>query len=186
VPRLIYSMSVSLDGYIKGADGSFDWSVPDAELHQFHNDRVRELGCHLLGRRLYETMLYWETVDADPSSGPIERDFASVWQNLPKVVFSSTLTEVEGRNMRLASDDVVSEVKRLKAEPGRDIEVGGAALAADCIRAGLVDEFQLFVNPVVVGGGTPFFPELEEPLPLELLETREFGSRVVYLRYAAR
>jgi dihydrofolate reductase len=183
VPRLIYSMSVSLDGYINGPDGTFDWSVPDEELHQFHNDRVRELGCHLLGRRLYETMVYWETVDRDPSIGPIEREFAAIWKALPKVVFSSTLDSVVG-NTRLASDDVVAEVKRLKAEPGEDLAVGGPTLAADCIRAGLVDEFQLFVSPVVVGGGTPFFPELERPLPLRLVETREFGARVVYLRYA--
>jgi dihydrofolate reductase len=173
-------MSVSLDGYINGPDETFDWSAPDEELHQFHNDQVREVGCHLLGRRLYETMLYWET--ADPSWGPVERDFASVWQPLPKVVFSSTLAEVEG-NARLASDDVVSEVQRLKAEPGADLAVGGATLAADCIRAGLVDDFRLFVCPVVAGGGTPYFPPLDEVLPLRLVEWRRFGSPVVYLRY---
>jgi dihydrofolate reductase len=176
-------MSVSLDGYINGPDGTFDWSVPDEEIHQFHNDRVAELGGHLLGRHLYETMVYWNTAGRDPSSGPIEREFASIWQELPKVVFSSTLTEVEGPNTRLASDDVVSEVRRLKAEPGPDLGVGGARLAAECIRAGLVDEFQPFVHPVIVGGGTPFLPELDEPQALELLDTREFSSRVVYLRY---
>src|SRR3954447_17971431 len=180
--KLIYSMGVSLDGFINGPDGTFDWSAPDEELHQFHNDRVRELGCHLLGRRLYETMLYWETADRDPTLGPVEREFTSIWLELPKVVFSSTLAEVVG-NTRLASDDVVAEVRRLKAEPGKDLGVGGAGLAADCIRAGLVDEFQAFVHPVVAGGGTPFFPPLDEVLPQRLLETQEFGSRVVYLRY---
>jgi dihydrofolate reductase len=181
--RLIYSMSVSLDGYINGPDGSFDWSVPDEELHQFHNDQVRELDCHLLGRRLYETMVYWETTGDDPSEGPVHNEFASIWQALPKLVFSSTLEEVQG-NTRLASDDVVSEVHRLKEEPGRDIAVGGAALAADCIRAGLVDDFRLFVLPVAVGGGTPFFPTgLDTPLRLRLIETREFKSPATYLRY---
>jgi dihydrofolate reductase len=175
-------MSMSLDGYIKGRDGSFDWSEPDDELHQFHNDRVRELGCHLLGRRLYETMLYWEPGGQDTSFGPVEREFAEIWRALPRVVFSSTLSGVEG-NARLVTDDVVSEVRRLKEEPGADLAVGGATLAGACVRAGLVDEFQLFVHPVVTGGGTPFFPELDEPQALELLETREFGSRVVYLRY---
>jgi dihydrofolate reductase len=181
--RLIYSMGVSLDGYINGPDGSFDWSVPDDELHQFHNDQVRELDCHLLGRRLYETMVYWETA---ASQGPVHDEFASIWQALPKVAFSSTLSDVEG-NTRLASDDVVSEARRLKAEPGGDLAVGGAGLAADCIRAGLVDDFRLFVYPVVVGGGTPFFPKLDEPQSLELVDTREFsGNQVVYLRYVRR
>jgi dihydrofolate reductase len=175
-------MSVSLDGYINGPDGTFDWSAPDAELHQFHNDQVREVSCHLLGRRLYETMLYWETADRNPSLGPVEREFASIWKALPRVVFSSTLSAVEG-NARLAADDVVSEVQRLKAQPGGDLAVGGAGLAADCIRAGLVDDFRLFVCPVVAGGGTPFFPPLEEPMPLRLVESRKFGSPVVYLRY---
>ena len=178
--RLIYSMSISLDGYINGPDGSFDWSAPDEELHQFHNDQVRELGGHLLGRNLYETMTYWEA--ADPSWGPIEHDFDSLWQALPKVVFSSTLSEVVG-NTRLASGDVVSEVRRLKQEPGADLGVGGAGLAAECIRAGLVDEFRPFVVPHVAGGGTPYLPKLDEGIPLRLLETHEFASRAVYMRF---
>ena len=182
MPRLIYSMNPSLDGFIAGPDGSFDWAVPDDELHQFHNGRVRELDGHLLGRRLYETMLYWETALQDPSIGPVARDFAEIWQALPKVVFSSTLDSVEGHNTRLASGDVAEELARFG--DSATIEVGGAGLAAEFIRRGLVDEFRLFVNPVVAGGGTPFFPALDEPLPLELLETREFSGRVVYLRYA--
>ena len=181
--KLSYSMSVSLDGFIAGPGGEIDWGAPDEELHRFHNERVREHGGQLLGRRLYEVMLYWETADQEWS--PVEEEFARVWQPLPKVVFSTTLDGVEG-NARIARGDVAEEVARLKAEPGKDLEVGGAGLAATCIRLGLVDEFGLFVNQVVLGGGTPFFPALDEPLNLELIETRAFGSRVVYLRYRAR
>ncbi len=180
--KLIYSMSVSLDGYIAGPDGAFDWSVPSQELHRFHNERARDLGCHLLGRNLYETMVYWETADQDPELGEVEREFAGIWQELPKVVFSTTLEEVEG-NTRLVRDGVVEEVVRLKAEVGGDLGVGGARLAATLIEAGLVDEFQPFVYPVVVGGGIPFLPGLEETLDLELVETQSFGSRVVSMRY---
>ena len=181
--KLRYSMSVSLDGFIAGPDGNFDWGGPDQELHQFHNDRVRESGGHLLGRRLYETMVYWET--DDPEWPAVQEEFAGIWRALPKVVFSTTLEEVEG-NARLARGDLAAEVARLKEEPGEDLDVGGAGLAAGCIKLGLVDEFGLFVNPVVLGGGTPFFPALDEPLNLELIETRTFGSPVVYLRYRAR
>lgn len=180
--KLIYSMSVSLDGYIAGPDGSFDWSEPDEELHRFHNDRTQELGGHLLGRRLYETMVYWETADQDPSIADYALEFARIWQELPKIVFSTTLERVEG-NARLVRDGVAEEVARLKEEPGKDLAVGGAGLASTLIELGLVDEFRLFVNPVVVGGGTPFFPQLENQIDLELVETRTFGSRVVYTRY---
>jgi dihydrofolate reductase len=179
---LIYSMSVSLDGYIAGPDGKFDWSVPSQELHRFHNERARELGCHLLGRSLYETMVYWETADQDPELGEVEREFARIWQGLPKVVFSTTLEQVEG-NTRLVRDGVVEEVERLKAEEGGDLGVGGAGLAASLIKADLVDEFQPFVYPVIVGGGTPFLPDLEETLKLELVETQTFGSGVVSMRH---
>ena len=183
-PKLIYSMSVSLDGFIVGPDGKFDWAAPDEELHRFHNERIRELGGHLLGRRLYETMLVWESAEEDSSLPEYEREFAAIWNPQPKVVFSNTLEQVEG-NARLASGDVAEEAARLKETAGGDISVGGADLAAACIERGLVDEYGLFVNPVVVGGGTPFFPPLAERIALELLETRTFGSRVVYLRYGA-
>ncbi len=175
-------MGVSLDGYVAGPDGKFDWAAPDEELHRFHNEQTRELGAHLLGRRLYETMTYWETVKENPAVHEIELEFARVWQALPKIVFSSTLQEVEG-NSRLAADGLAEEVARLKEEPGKDLAVGGAALAGEAVRLGLVDEYRLFINPVVVGGGTPFFPDLEKPESLELVEARTFGSRVVYLRY---
>jgi dihydrofolate reductase len=182
VGKLIYSMSISLDGYIAGRDGTFDWGAPSEELHRFHNERVRELGGHLLGRNLYETMVYWETADQDPGAGEVELEFAAIWKELPKVVFSTTLKGVEG-NTRLLRDGVVEEVERLKAEEG-DLGVGGAGLAATLIRAGLVDELQPFVYPVIVGGGTPFLPDLEGTLDLELVETQTFESRVVAMRYA--
>jgi dihydrofolate reductase len=182
---VVYSMSVSLDGYIAGPDGEIDWSVPDAELHRFHNERVREVGTQLLGRRLYETMLYWETADQNPSSHEVELEFARIWKPLPKVVFSRTLDEVEG-NARLVRDGAVEEVTRLKQEEGGDIAVGGAGLAATLIEAGLVDDFRLFVAPVVLGAGTPYFPPLERRIELELVETRKFDAPAVYLRYLRR
>jgi dihydrofolate reductase len=179
--KLIYSMSVSLDGFIAGPGGEIDWSAPDEELHRFHNERTGELGVHLLGRRLYETMLYWE--EDRPSYGPVEREFARIWQETPRVVFSTTLTAVEG-NARLVREGAAAEVERLKAQPGGDIGLGGAGLAASLVD--LIDEFGLFVNPVVLGGGTPFFPSATARIDLELVETRTFGSRVVYLRYRRR
>ena len=179
---VIFSMGVSLDGYIAGPGGDFDWAAPDDELHRFHNEQTRELGAHLCGRRLYETMVYWETADRDPSIGATEREFAGIWQALPKVVFSTTLRAVEG-NARLARDGIAEELARVRDEVDGDIAIGGAGLAAQATRLGLVDEYRLFVSPVAVGGGTAFFP-LGERIPLELIETRTFGSRVVYLRYA--
>lgn len=177
--KLIYSMSLSLDGYIAGPDGSFDWSAPDEELHRFHNQRVAELDAQLLGRRLYETMLVWET---DPPLGDVATEFAQAWARLERVVFSTTLNAVQG-SARLATAPIAEEVAQLRAQPGGDIGVGGAGLAASLIRLGLVDEYQLFVSPIVVGGGTPFFPALETPIGLELIDTRTFSSRVVYLHY---
>jgi dihydrofolate reductase len=180
--KVIYSMTVSLDGFIADRDGEINWTAPDEELHQFHNDRVREQGAQLCGRRLYEAMLYWET--PKPEWGDVERDFAAIWQPLPKVVFSRTLDAVEG-NWRLAKGDVAEEVARAKAQTEKDVGVGGAGLAATLVERGLVDEYHLFVAPVVLGGGTPFFPPLRERLELELLETRTFASRIVYARYGA-
>jgi dihydrofolate reductase len=181
--KLIYSMTVSLDGFIAGPGGNIDWSAPDEELHQFHNDQVRELGAHLLGRRLYETMVYWETADQDPSASEVTLDFARIWQALPKVVFSSTLDQVEG-NTRLATAGVVEEVARLKDEPGGDLAVGGAGLAAELIERDLIDDYRLFVSPVILGAGTPYFPAREQRIALELLETRTFNRGIVYLHYA--
>ncbi|HEY7266684.1 MAG TPA: dihydrofolate reductase family protein [Solirubrobacterales bacterium] len=180
--KVIYSMSLSADGFIEDSDGDFNWTAPDEELFRFHTDRVRQLGAHLLGRRLYESMLYWEPADQGPALGPDEREFAEIWQRLPKVVFSTTLESVEG-NARLARDSVAEEVRRLEEQVDGDLEVGGATLAADCIKLDLVDEYRLFVHPVIVGGGKSFFPSMDASLELELLETRSFAHGVVYLRY---
>lgn len=180
--KLIYSMTVSLDGYIAGPGGNIDWSTPDEELHRFHNDQVRELGMHLLGRGLYETMVYWETADQDPSASEVTLDFARIWQALPKVVFSKTLDRVEG-NTRLASAGVVEEVARLKEEPGGDLAVGGAGLASELIERNLIDDYHVFICPILLGGGTPYFPVIERRIELELLETRTFAGRVEYLHY---
>jgi dihydrofolate reductase len=182
--KLIYSMTVSLDGYIAGPDGAIGLGVPDEELHRFHTHQMQETDLHLYGRRLYETMVYWETAEEkDPSLQDYELEFARIWKALPKVVFSKTLEEVEG-NTRLLRDGVGEEVTRLKEEPGKDIAVGGASLARACMNLDLIDEYRLFVSPLLLGGGTPYFPTRDEKINLELVETRTFGSRVVYLRYS--
>ena len=180
--KVIYSMTVSLDGFIADPDGEIDWSAPDEELHRFHNEQVRELGAHLLGRRLHEVMAYWETVDEDSPVAEHELEFARIWKPLPKIVFSHTLESVEG-NARLVRDNVAEEVTTLKQEPGKDLAVGGAGLASTLIKLDLVDEFRPFVYPVVLGGGTPYLPRMEERTKLRLVETRRFGCGVVYLRY---
>jgi dihydrofolate reductase len=174
--RVIYSMSVSLDGFIAGPDGDIDWAAPDEELMAFHNMQSRELDAHLCGRGLYEDMLPWETR---------EGDFAEIWKAIPKVVFSTTLENVQG-NARLATDSVADELSRLGKTAAGTVSVGGARLAATLVEDDSIDEFRLFVNPIVLGGGTPFFPERRERLNLELLETRAFGSRVVYVRYCRK
>ncbi|WP_217134808.1 dihydrofolate reductase family protein [Streptomyces sp. AC558_RSS880] len=178
-----YSMSVSLDGYIVGPDGGFDWTTPDEDVFRFWIDEIREVGVHLLGRRLYETMLYWETADQDPSLDDSMREWTALWKPLPKVVFSTTLSAVQG-NARLASSGLAEEIERLRAEPGEgDIAIGGATLAAEAAAAGLIDEYRAMVYPVLLGGGIPFFPRRERRVDLELVETRTFSSKVVYLRH---
>ena len=178
-----YSMNVSLDGYIVGPDGTFDWSGPDPEVFRFWIDEMRGVGVHLLGRRLYETMLYWETADQDRSLDDAELEWAAIWNPLPKVVFSTTLSAVQG-HARLASGGLAEEIERLRAEPGAgDIAIGGAALAAQAAASDLIDEYRAVVYPVLVGGGIPFFPQHERRVDLELVETRTFSSGVVYLRY---
>ncbi|MFC4035688.1 dihydrofolate reductase family protein [Streptomyces polygonati] len=178
------SMSVSLDGYIVGPDGDFDWSAPDEEVFRFVTDQFQEVGVHLLGRRLYETMLYWETADQDPSLDDSLLAWAALWKPLPKVVFSTTLSAVRG-HARLASGGLAEEIERLRAEPGGagDIAIGGATLAAEAAASGLIDEYRARVYPVLVGGGIPFFPRRERRVDLELVETRTFRSGVVYLRH---
>src|SRR3990172_829194 len=178
-----YSMGVSLDGHIVGPDGEFDWAVPDEEVFRFWIDEIRAVGVHLLGRRLYETMLYWETADQDPSLDDAGREWAALWKPLPKVVLSTTLSAVQG-GARLASGGLAEEIERLRAEPGEgEIAIGGATLAAEAAALGLIDEYRPMVYPVLVGGGIPFFPQRERRVDLELVETRTFRSKVVYLRY---
>jgi dihydrofolate reductase len=184
--RLTYSMGVSLDGYIVGPGGDFDWTEPDQEVFRFVTDEIREVGVHLLGRRLYETMLYWETADQDPSLDASMLEWAAIWKPLPKVVFSTTLSAVQG-NARLATGNLAEEIERLRAEPGEgDIAIGGATLAAEAAALGLIEEYRARVYPVLVGGGKPFFPQDERRVDLELVETRTFSSSVVYLRYRVR
>ncbi|WP_030211455.1 dihydrofolate reductase family protein [Streptomyces bikiniensis] len=181
--RVTCSMGVSLDGYITGPDGGFDWSGPDEEVFRFWIEDIRGVGVHLMGRRLYETMLYWETAGEDPSLDAPTREWIALWNPLPKVVFSTTLTEVRG-NARLATGSVAEEIERLRAEPGEgEIAIGGATLAAGAAAAGLIDEYRTVVHPVLVGGGTPFFPRDERRVDLELVETRALGSKVVLLRH---
>jgi dihydrofolate reductase len=188
VRTVIYSMGVSLDCYIAAPDGN-GWGAPDAELHRFHNQQTSELGLHLLGRRLYEVMAFWETAEArNPSAlasvselDAAQVEFARIWKQLPKLVFSRSLDAVEG-NASLSRADPVPTVRALKEEDGGPIAVGGAELAATLTPHGLIDEYHLFVYPVALGGGKPFFADGTR-LDLELLETRTFGNRVVYLRY---
>jgi dihydrofolate reductase len=179
-----YSMAVSLDGYIVGPDGSFNWTAPDdEEVFKLATHEVRNAGVHLLGRRLYETMLYWETADQNPSLDFSTSEFAAIWKALPKVVFSTTLAAVQG-NARLASGDLADEIERWRADPAEgDIAIGGATLAAEAAALGLIDEYRARVLPVLVGGGTPFFLQHERRVDLELVESRTFSSKVVYLRY---
>jgi dihydrofolate reductase len=178
---LIYSMSVSVDGFIADRDGAFGWSIPSEEQFRFHLEQVRGLGGCLLGRRLYETMVAWET---DPSLRDNEDTtaFADAWSALPKVVFSRTLESVQG-NARLAQAPLAEEVAAALEATDKDVEIGGAGLASAAIELGLVDELRIFRNPIVVGGGTPLLPPVTEHVPLEFVETRTFGSRVIYERY---
>jgi dihydrofolate reductase len=178
---LIFSMAVSVDGFIADRHGRFDWSAPSEEQFRFHVSEVRRLGRVVCGRRLYETMLPWET---DPSlrGTELEAEFADIWSAIPKVVFSRTLDRVEG-NARLAEAPLAEEVAAALAATDKDVEIGGAGLAAAAIELDLVDELRIFRNPVVVGGGTPFLPPVTEDLDLELLETRTFASRVIFERY---
>ncbi len=183
-------MNVSLDGYIAAPDGGIDWGDPDEAVFGFWLDRLRTLRAQLLGRRLYEAMLYWETAGLEgPALTPAEQEWAVCWRALPKVVFSRTLTEVQG-NARLAAEGpagLAREIARLRAEPGiGDIAIGGAALAAAAAELDLIDEYQAVVHPALLGGGTPFFPRAGRPVALELAEVRPIGDQVVLMRYLVR
>jgi dihydrofolate reductase len=176
-------MMTSLDGFINKPDSGLDWTLIDEEIHTFVNNQQAEIDTELYGRRLYEVMTYWETADQDMSTPAHEREYARLWQGTEKIVFSTTLDEVKTRNTRLVKGNLAEEIAQLKQQPGKIISVGGAGLAAACARLGLIDEYQCFVHPVILGSGTPFFPTLDEPIKLRLIETRTFGSGVVYVSY---
>ena len=179
-----YSMGVSLDGYIVGPDGNIiPAPPPDEEIWRLVKDEIRGVDVHLMGRRLYETMLYWETAGQDPPFDDAETEWAALWNPLPKVVFSTTLSAVQG-NARLATGGLAGEIERLRSEQGDgNIAIGGATLAAQAAALDLIDEYRARVYPVLVGGGIPYFPQGERRVDLELLESRTFSSNVVYLRY---
>ena len=183
--KLIYSAITSLDGYIADEDGNFDWAAPDEEVHTFVNDLERPVGTYLYGRRMYEVMVFWETAHTLADQRPVMQDFAKIWQAADKVVYSRRLAAVSGARTRIERDFDPEAVRQLKASAGRDISVGGPHLAAEAIRAGLVDEYHLFLVPVVVGGGNQSLPD-NVRVQLELLDERRFGSGVVYLRYRTR
>jgi dihydrofolate reductase len=180
--RLIYSAMTSLDGYIEDEDGNFDWAAPDEQVHTFVNDLERPVGTYLYGRRMYETMVYWETAHTLADQPPFIHDFAQIWQAADKIVYSKTLETVSSARTRVERAFDPEAVRQMKATAGRDITVGGPALAASAIRAGLVDEYHLFVAPVVVGGGKQSLPD-NVRLELELLDERRFGNGMLYLRY---
>jgi dihydrofolate reductase len=182
--NVTYSLSASADGYVVGPDGRFDWSAPDDEMFRFVTEQIRDVGVHLMGRRLYEAMLYWEQPDPDPAPPDELIEWAELWRALPKVVFSTTLSEVQGINTRLATGGLAEEVERLRAEDAAgDIAIGGATLAAEAAALGLIDEYRVRVHPILVGGGLPYFARDERRVDLQLVESHRFDSGIVYLRY---
>jgi dihydrofolate reductase len=183
--RLIYSTITSLDGYIADEDGNFDWAAPDEEVHGFVNDLERPVGTYLYGRRMYEVMAYWETADAVAGQPPSGRDYAEIWQAADKIVYSRTLAAASTARTRIERDFDPEAVRRLKASAGRDLSVGGPALAAQAFAAGLVDECHLFLTPIVVGGGTRSLPD-KLRLELELLDEHRFAGGMVHLHYRTR
>ena len=183
--KLIYSAITSLDGYVADEDGNFDWAEPDEEMHTFVNDLERPAGTYLYGRRMYEVMIYWETAHTVADQPPFMQDFAEIWRAADKIVYSKTLETASSARTRIERDFDPVAVKRMKAPGGRDITVGGPDLAAQAIKAGLVDECHLFIAPIVVGGGIQSLPN-NVRLKLELLDERRFGNGVVHLHYRTR
>jgi len=183
--KLIYSAITSLDGYVADEDGNFDWAAPDEEVHTFVNDLERSVGAYLYGRRMYEVMVYWEIARTLADQPPFVQDFAQIWQAADKVVYSKMLATVSSARARIERSFDPVAVRQMKALAGHDITVGGPDLAAQAIKAGLVDELHLFVTPIVVGGGKQSLPD-HIRLKLELLDERRFGNGVVYLRYRTR
>ncbi len=180
--KLIYSAITSLDGYVEDAEGKFDWGAPGHELHAFVNDLERPIGTYLYGRRMYETMIFWETVSTGKDQTAVIRDYADIWRSAEKIVYSRTLQTVCSARTRIEHDFDIDAIRRLKQTSGPDITIGGAELAGKAIGAGLVDECHLFLTPIVVGGGKPALPD-DVRAPLELLDERRFKSGVVHLHY---
>jgi dihydrofolate reductase len=184
--RLIYSMNVSLDGYVAAPDGGLDWGIVDEEIHTWWADRMREADAVVWGRKVYELMVaYWPTAESDPAATSAMLEFARSTNPKPKVVFSTTLDQVSW-NGRLVKGDVGGVLARLRDEFAGDLVLGGPTLAAQFVRAGLIDEYRLVVHPAILGGGLPFFPGLERPIGLRLTDQRRFESGAVYLGYEAR
>ena len=181
--KLIYAAIASLDGYVEDESGKFDWAAPDEEVHAFVNDLERPIGTYLYGRRMYETMVFWETAGAAADEPPVFHDYAEIWRAAEKVVYSRTLQSVVGARTRIEREFDLDAVRELKESATTDISVGGAELAGQAIGAGLVDECHLFLCPVVVGGGKRALPD-EVRAPLDLLDERRFQSGVVHLHYA--
>ena len=184
--RLIYSVIASLDGYVADDDGRFDWAEPDAEVHAFVNDLERPVGTYLYGRRMYETMVFWESPPDLADQPSFVQEFAKIWQSADKIVYSNTLQAVTSAKTRIERAFDPEAVRQMKAKAGRDLTVGGPDLAAQAIEAGLVDEYRLFVVPVVVGGGKRSLPDNSVRVNLELLDERRFRNGTIYLRYRIR
>jgi dihydrofolate reductase len=183
--KLIYSAITSLDGYVADEEGNFDWAAPDEEVHTFVNDLERPVGTYLYGRRMYEVMVAWETEPDVAGQPPAVQDYAEIWRAADKIVYSRTLETVSSARTQIERDFDPEAVRQMKASAGRDVSVGGPDLAAEVIRAGLVDELHLFVTPIVVGGGKRCLPD-NVRLELELLDDRRFGNGVVHLHYRTR
>jgi dihydrofolate reductase len=181
--KLIYSMFVSLDGFIESKEHSLDWHLIDEELHQYVNDQMADVDMFLYGRRMYELMAeFWPTADADASHPGFIKQFARIWKEMPKLVFSRTLEKVDW-NSTLVREVSAAEIVKLKAQPGKDLTVDGPNLAASFMKLDLIDEYQLFIHPIILGGGAPYFSPLQKRLPLDLVETHRFTSGVIFMRY---
>jgi len=183
--KLIYSIITSLDGYVADEGGQIDWGAPDEEVFAFINDSLRPIGAYLYGRRMYETMVYWETAQTLPDQQPVEQEFTQIWQAADKIVYSKTLQTVSSARTRIEPAFDPEGIRQMKAQSGRDLTVDGPTLAAQAIAAGIVDECHLFVTPISVGGGLPALPQ-HVHLTFDLLDTRKFASGVVHLRYRIR